>query len=150
MTTEQERLDPTFNLEYRSALFAMEKHRGMKRDDGKDYFEAHLKQVVATLKTVTEDREVLAAGYLHDTLEDTQTTYDELVQNFGKRVADLVNEVTHEGKADAKGYYFPRLTTKEGIMLKFADRLSNLSQMEAWAMDRQQHYLKKSKFWKSE
>ena len=48
------------------------------------------------------------------------------------------------------GYWSPRLKTKRGIILKFADRLSNLSRIESWDKKRQEHYLKKSKFWKSE
>lgn len=57
-------------------------------------------------------------------------------------------EVTHEGQKDEYGYYFPRLKTKEGIMLKFADRLSNLSRMDNWNERRVAHYIKKSRFWK--
>lgn len=130
--------------------FAKEKHKGQKDDDGKDYFEAHCMQVYNILCSVTVDEELLSAALLHDTIEDTDTTYDELVEKFGKEVADLVNEVTQEGKADENGFYFPRLHSKKGIMLKFADRLSNTSRMDSWNEKRQAHYLKKSKFWKSE
>ena len=59
-------------------------------------------------------------------------------------------EVTHEGRKDEIGYYFPRLKTQRGIVLKFADRISNLSRMESWDDNRKNHYLRKSKFWKSE
>ena len=55
-----------------------------------------------------------------------------------------------EGKKDEKGYWFPRLKSKDAIIVKFADRLSNLSRMDVWDEERQQHYLKKSKFWRSE
>lgn len=137
-------------LTSRAALFAKLKHKEQKDDDGKDYFESHLKQVYAIVIQITEDQEILAACYLHDTLEDTQTTYEELVENFGKRVADLVLEVTHEGKKDNKGYYFPRLKSKDAILIKYADRLSNLSRIQSWPKDRQDQYLRKSKFWKSE
>lgn len=130
--------------------FARERHAGQKDDSGLDYFTAHLQQVYFILKQVTNDEAILAAAYLHDTLEDTNTTYDELVSEFNKEVADLVSEVTHDGQKDNKGYYFPRLNSQKGIMLKFADRLSNLSRMEAWATPRQEQYLKRSKFWKSE
>ncbi len=43
-----------------------------------------------------DDPFVLAAALLHDTIEDTDTTYDELVEAFGKRVADIVAEVTDD------------------------------------------------------
>lgn len=134
----------------KAVIFAREKHKGQLDDDGIDYFSSHIQQVEQIVRKVTEDEDVICAALLHDTLEDTSTTYEELVQNFGKRIADLVNEVTHEGKADSKGYYFPRLKSKDAILIKFADRLSNLSRMNSWPLDRQAHYLRKSKFWKSE
>ena len=114
------------------------------------YFENHICQVATIIKQVTKDKEIIAAAYLHDTLEDTKTTYEELKENFGQRVADIVFEMTHEGKKDEKGYWFPRLKSKDAILVKFADRLSNLSRMDVWDEERQQHYLRKSKFWRSE
>jgi (p)ppGpp synthase/HD superfamily hydrolase len=94
---------------------------------------------------------VLAAAYLHDTIEDTIIgTYGTLERMFGKEVADLVMEVTHDGQPDQKGYYFPRLHSQKAIMIKFADRLSNLSRMSSWDQKRKDQYLRKSKFWKSE
>jgi guanosine-3',5'-bis(diphosphate) 3'-pyrophosphohydrolase len=42
------------------------------------------------------DTELVAAGWLHDTIEDTETTREELAQKFGNRVADLVDEVTDD------------------------------------------------------
>lgn len=133
-----------------AAGFASLKHASQIDDEGRPYYFAHLLPVAMILREVTDDAEVIAAGYLHDTIEDTDTTYEEIVEKFGQRVANLVMEVTHEGSKNEKGYYFPRLYSKEGIMIKFADRLSNLSRMGAWDAERQQHYLKRSKFWKSE
>ena len=129
--------------------FAEEAHRGQVDDEGLPYFASHILPVVAILQIITKDIEIIQAGYLHDIIEDTEYTYEDIKNRFGKRVADLVNEVTHEGKKDEVGYYFPRLKTKDGIILKFADRLSNLSRMNSWDEKRQQQYLKKSKFWKS-
>lgn len=129
--------------------FAVQKHGDQKDDCGKDYFASHLVQVAQILMHVTKDNEIIAAAFLHDTLEDTDTTYEELEATFGKRIAGLVHEVTHEGKKDEKGFYFPRLESRDAILIKFADRLSNLSRMESWDEKRKQHYLKKSKFWKS-
>lgn len=129
----------------KAIAYASKKHRGQLDDTGKPYM-VHPSQVAQILMRVTDDENLIAAGYLHDTIEDTDTTYEDLVKEFNKDVADLVMEVTHEGKKDT-GYYFPRLKTQRGIMLKFADRLSNISRMEAWNEGRKAHYLKKSKFW---
>jgi len=129
--------------------FSLEKHKNQKKDDsGHLYFYAHILPVAQIIERITFDENIIAAAYLHDTIEDTDTTYEELKKVFGQKIADLVNELTHEGQKDEYGYYFPRLKSKEAILIKFADRLSNLSRMESWDEERQAQYLKKSKFWK--
>jgi (p)ppGpp synthase/HD superfamily hydrolase len=138
------------NLLDKAILFAKQKHYNQKDDNGNYYFESHCCQVAEILKLVTNDENLIAAGYLHDTLEDTSTNYDELKLSFNKDVADLVLEVTKAGEKDSKGFYFPNLITQRGIILKFADRLSNLSRMESWGEKRKEQYLRKSKFWKTE
>ena len=135
------------NIE-RAYCFAEKRHENQKDDCGEPYFHAHVKQVALIMKQITRDEDLIIAALLHDTIEDTETTYEELVTEFGQRVADLVMEVTHDGTNDNYGYYFPRLKTQEGIMLKLADRLSNISRMESWDIARKEHYLKKTKFWK--
>jgi (p)ppGpp synthase/HD superfamily hydrolase len=128
--------------------FAISKHLGQKDDEGKDYYLHHLVPVQTMIFMLTQDAEVISAAVLHDVLEDTETTYDELVENFGKRVADLVHEVTHEGKKDGYGFYFPRLHSKEAILIKLIDRANNISRMDSWDIARREHYLKRTKFWK--
>ncbi len=131
----------------RAMQFAIKAHDGQKRDDGEDFI-IHPAQVADILAQVTDDEEIIAAAWLHDIIEDTEYDYDFLKEKFGKRVADLVNEVTHV--QHPRGNYFPRLETQAGIMLKFADRLSNLSDMKTWDDKRKAHYLRRSKFWYSE
>lgn len=130
--------------------FAKQKHKDQLDDNGRPYI-IHPIQAADILDIVASgDANLIASAYLHDVIEDCGVTYEELVKEFNKDIADLVNEVSHEGQKDVKGRYFPRLKTKRGIMLKFADRLSNLSRMESWNEKRQEDYLRKSKFWKSE
>lgn len=134
-------------IEGAAMLYAMNAHKDQLRDDGTPFI-VHPATVAAIVSQVTDDEEIIAAAWLHDVIEDTDITYEQLDADFGRRIADLVMEVTHE--VHKNGNYFPRLKTKEGIMLKFADRLSNLSDMKSWDEKRQAHYLRKSKFWKSE
>ncbi len=137
------------NLVLLARGYALEKHKEQFRDDGVTPYTFHLAQVVEILSKVTKDPEILAAGWLHDTIEDTATGYDDLLLKFGKRIADLVLEVTHDPRVPGKPKTFSRLKTPEGIMIKFADRLSNLSDMQVWNEKRQATYLEKSKFWNS-
>lgn len=137
------------NLVFKAHKFAKGKHGKQLDDSGLNYFDSHVQQVFILCSIVTEDEDILSASLLHDTIEDTETTYEELVAEFNKRIADLVMEVTHDGTKTA-GYIFPRLKSKDAILIKFADRLSNLSRMESWSEQRQAHYLKRSRFWKEQ
>lgn len=133
----------------KAIAFAYRAHEGQYRDSGEKIpYIVHPAQTATILMNVTSDPEIIAAAWLHDTVEDTDTTYEQLVAEFGQRVANLVMEVTKEKNTDNSGY-FPRLHTQEGIMIKFADRLSNISDMSSWSTKRQQAYLNKSKFWHS-
>ncbi|MCX6703610.1 MAG: HD domain-containing protein [Candidatus Zambryskibacteria bacterium] len=77
-----------------------------------------------------DDEEVLIAGLLHDTLEDTDTTYEEIENNFSKRVADLVEEVSHPKNynAEQKKEYYEKIKhiSLDGKMIKLADFASHL------------------------
>jgi len=134
----------------KARAFAAVAHSGQKDDNGDDYYMSHLVPVFNAITEFTNDEEIWMAAILHDTIEDTSVTYEKLVEEFGKRVADLVNEVTHEGKADGYGFYFPRLETAGGILIKLCDRASNVSRMQNWSEKRKAHYLSHTKFWKSE
>lgn len=133
-----------------ATLFAKERHEGQKDNNDEVYFNIHLLRVRNAVMEFTDDEDVICASVLHDIIEDTDTTYEELMQKFNKRIADLVMEVTHEGESDEHGYFFPRLKTAEAIMIKLCDRASNISRMENWNEKRKKHYLKRTKFWKHE
>lgn len=132
----------------KALLFAKEKHAGQVDDDLFDYFVAHVLPVYELVTSIGGNRHMQAAALLHDTLEDTNTTYEELVENFGSTVANLVKELTHEGKPDNIGYYFPHLVSRDAIVIKLADRMSNLMRMDSWPIARQKAYLRKTQFWK--
>lgn len=76
------------------------------------------------------DEEVLVAGLLHDTLEDTSATYEQIERIFGKRVADLVEEVSHPKNYndEQKKEYYDKLKhiSDGGKMIKLADFKSHL------------------------
>lgn len=129
--------------------FAVDAHKDQLRDGGKMPYIVHPAQCAAMVGVLSHDPEVIAAAWLHDVLEDTSVSYEVLEARFGKRVADLVNEVTHEKNADGSAY-FPRLKSREAILIKFCDRASNLADMTAWNEKRIASYIKKSSFWQTE
>ena len=128
--------------------YASDKHRGQLDDQGRPYFFAHIVQVHNILKLITDDEPTICAGILHDVIEDTHTSYEEVLHEFNREIADLVLECTHEGSKET-GLYFPHLHSRKAIMVKFADRLSNISRMDEWPGDWQLDYLRQSCFWSS-
>lgn len=132
----------------KARTFAAVAHKGQLDDGGNDYFISHCAQVYEIIRILYPyDYNLQAAAYLHDTVEDTATTYEILVKEFGHDIADLVMEVTHERNQKDTKWYFPRLKSVRGYVLKFADRDSNLSRMEgAWDEDRIKKYLERSRF----
>ena len=76
--------------------FAKERHSTIIRKDGTSYYE-HLAGVVARLKNLgITDEEVLTSAWLHDIIDDTETSFDELDQRFGSRVAVMVLSISKD------------------------------------------------------
>ena len=77
-----------------------------------------------------EDENTLIAGLLHDTLEDTSATYEELMETFSKEVADVVEEVSHPKNYNQqqKLEYYEKIKhiSEEGKLIKMADFTSHM------------------------
>ena len=73
--------------------FAVDAHAGQKRKDGSPFI-LHPLEDAAIVSTLTDDLEVIAAAVLHDTVEDTKTTLNDIMQTFGPRVHALVKGET--------------------------------------------------------
>lgn len=102
--------------------YAIKKHGETKKlYNGKPFF-VHPEFVAKILFLMTEDDNLICAGYLHDLIEDTDVTYEQLKEKFGEDIANLVNEVTEDEHKN-----FPNLKTDRGLMLKCADQLANVS-----------------------
>jgi myo-inositol-1(or 4)-monophosphatase len=78
----------------KAAKFAVEAHRGTERR-GKGYpYIIHPMEAASIVATITNDQEMLAAAILHDTVEDTDVTLEQIRDLFGDRVAELVQHET--------------------------------------------------------
>lgn len=122
-------------LVVRAAHFAAERHIHQRRkgEHAEPYFN-HVAEVAALLGEATDGKEpeLIAAGYLHDTIEDQNVTHAELVERFGREVADLVAEVTDDKsleKQERKRLQIEHAAhaTRRAKMLKLADKCSNLN-----------------------
>ena len=121
--------------------FALKAHKNQKRDSGDPYL-THPVAVAGILTELKLDSATIATGLLHDTIEDTKTTYKTVEKEFGKEVADLVDGVTKiselEGKIieNSKAENIRKLilaTSKDirVLLVKIADRLHNMRTLES-------------------
>ena len=116
--------------------FALKAHKHQKRDSGDPYL-IHPVAVANILSDLKLDSATIATGLLHDTIEDTKTTYQNVKKEFGKEVADLVDGVTKISQLEdkvtqtSKAENFRKLilaTSKDirVLLVKIADRLHNM------------------------
>jgi (p)ppGpp synthase/HD superfamily hydrolase len=117
-------------LEKRASDFAQQAHAGQEYGTG-NFHERHLARVVATLRRFgVDDPVLLAAAWLHDTVEDTEVTEDDIRREFGDDVGDLVWRLTDEAGGNRKERH--RLThlkirgRPEAVRVKLADRIANV------------------------
>ncbi|MCC7394775.1 MAG: bifunctional (p)ppGpp synthetase/guanosine-3',5'-bis(diphosphate) 3'-pyrophosphohydrolase [Sphingomonadaceae bacterium] len=116
-----------------AASFAAERHRHQRRKDDAATPYINHPLIVAQFLSMAEvaDIDVLVAALLHDTVEDTETTIDEIAEHFGQRVAALVAEVTDDRtlpKAERKRVEVERVAGKSAgaRLIKVADKIANL------------------------
>ena len=124
----------------KACLFAQEKHADQVRYSGLPYY-THLFEVGKMLAEIGMPAEVIAAGVLHDTIEDTDTTAQELKKEFGSAIAFLVDSVSHLGEIryqglDMRVQSLQKLfvaTSKDirVIIIKLMDRLHNMRTLDA-------------------
>ena len=75
-------------------IFAVRAHEGAYRKTGNIPFIMHPLEVAAIASTLTDDLDILAACVLHDVVEDTDITIEEIVHNFGERIGQFVADET--------------------------------------------------------
>ncbi len=120
----------------RAYIYAASAHQGMVRRSGEPYLN-HPLAVAGILCDMKLDVATVAAGLLHDTIEDTEATFDDISKNFGKEVATIVDGVTKisqmnfssatERKAsNMRKMILAMLTDLRVILVKLADRLNNM------------------------
>ena len=137
----------------RALDFAARKHSTQRRKgEAHEPYVNHLAEVALLLAEATGGRDpnLVIAGLLHDTIEDTGTSFEELAGRFGEEVAGLVAEVTDDKslpKAERKALQVQTSPHKSdrAKMIKIADKISNLrsilqSPPAGWSEERKREY----------
>lgn len=138
----------------RAYLFAKEKHQGQFRKSGEAYI-YHPMNVALILTTIYADFETIAAGLLHDVLEDCDCSAEEMEKKFGSTITKLVQGVTKLSKihfSTENEYlidYYKKIIVGMSedvrvIIVKLADRLHNMRTLWAIPEDRQKVKAKES------
>ena len=121
---------------HKAYSFSEAKHQGQVRSfSGLPYF-THPKYVARIVEELTGDPELTAVALLHDTLEDTDTTYEELELEFGKGIANMVLELTNrkEDMLPSKKEYLAKklvYVSSDALTVKLADRYHNVLFLES-------------------
>ena len=118
--------------------FAIEKHTGQVRKAAETPYILHPLEVAAIISGITSDEETMAAGVLHDTVEDTDTSPEEIRERFGSRVAELVACETEDKMDDLPAedtwierkqstlYILQNTNDRNVKIMWLADKLSNI------------------------
>ncbi len=120
----------------RAYVFSMQKHGSQKRASGDPYY-SHPIEVAGILTALRLDDETIATAMLHDTIEDTLTTHDEIALKFGEGIARLVDGVTKLSKIEAqteneraaenlRKFLLAMSDDVRVLLVKLADRLHNM------------------------
>lgn len=133
----------------RAYAYAELKHQGIKRKSGEPYIH-HLIEVAYILAKLQGGPSTLAAGFLHDVVEDTDATVDDLKKLFNEDVASLVDSLTkiqqlklsHRDKKDFlaedhRKIFIGMARDIRVIIIKLADRLHNMRTLDSLSPDRQ-------------
>ncbi len=121
----------------RAIVFATGKHSGQWRKGTTIPYVTHVVETLEIVSRISDDEELRAAAVLHDTLEDTDTTKEELVEHFGQRVADLVaaeSENKRAGVPEEDTWFVRKHETVEHLSkatteirtLALGDKLANI------------------------
>ncbi len=126
--------------------FAEEAHQGQKRFSGEPYI-IHPFNTALNLAEMQADAQTIAAGLLHDTLEDTKITHAELEKEFGPAIAFLVDGVTKLGTIKYQGaerhveslrkFFVAMAEDIRVILIRLADRLHNIRTLEHVPQEKQ-------------
>ena len=147
--------DADCDLLRKSYEYSQACHHGQHRISGDAYF-THCFETAKTLVELKLDTDTICAGLLHDVLEDTSATRDELVNQFGETITELVEGVTNISKYKYKGGVQQRqaenylrlllATAKDTrvILIKLADRLHNMQTLSALPPHKQERIAKQT------
>ncbi len=134
--------------------FSLEHHKGQARESGEPYL-AHPLEVATLLAEMRLDSTAIVAGLLHDAVEDTSVTIEEIKAEFGEQVAHIVEGVTKISKIDfasseeaqaenVRKMVLAMMDDIRVVLIKLADRLHNMRTLKFLSPERQHKIAKET------
>ncbi len=139
---------------HKAYIFAAQKHRGQLRQSGEPYL-SHPLNVAFILAEMNMDLDTVIAGLLHDTIEDTDTTYEDLAELFNENIAFLVDgvskisQIEFKSKEEKQAESFRKMLISMSkdvrvIVIKLADRLHNMRTLDSLKEEKKKRIAKET------
>lgn len=147
----------SLSLLFKALAFSAEKHTKQRRKDidKTPYINHPISLANILTKRWVIDENVLCAAILHDTIEDTETTIDELQEHFGEKITSIVLEVTDDKSLEKsvrkqKQIEHAASISHEAKLVKLADKIANVTDIintppADWSRERKKEYFKWAK-----
>ena len=142
------------NILEKAYNYGQKAHQGQLRASGQPYFEEHCVAVALHIAELSKDPELVTAALLHDTIEDTDVSYEDLKKMFTKEIANLVEGVSKLGKLKYKGnerhveslrkFFVSIANDVRVVILKLADRWHNLETLQYLKEEKQKRIAEES------
>ena len=137
----------------KAITFAAKKHANQKRKGFNQSYMYHPLEVLSLVTLLTDDEDVWCGALLHDTVEDTDTTIEEVRSEFGDRVADMVADESEDKRGNVNKAdtwvdrkkeaidHIKSITNTGSKMICLCDKVSNLRSMQLLQFDKGDHFL---------
>jgi len=137
----------------RAFEFAREAHKGQRRESGEDYF-THPYQTAKKLTDLNLDTATVVAALLHDVVDDTPVTCEQIQKEFGEEITSLVKGVSKLGKVKYQGveryaenlrrFFFAMSKDLRIVLIKLADRMHNMETIQYLPKNKQTRIAKET------
>lgn len=135
--------------------FAEKKHEGQYRKYSDLPYFVHPKAVARIVEQISQNSDLVAVAFLHDVLEDTDTTEEELRQEFSTSICNIVKELTNSkedrGHMKKRVYMLDKMSrmSNDALLVKLADRLHNILFINEENMKNEKHFKFIKYYWEN-
>ena len=132
----------------KAIIFAANAHDGMRRKKSNSPYILHPMEAAVIVSTMTDDQEVIAAAALHDVVEDAGIKMEEIEENFGARVRELVKSETEDKRADRPPMETWKIRKEESLLV--LKNTEDLDVLRVWLGDKLANMRSLYREWKTE